>query len=433
VLHLKEKFARLRRSSLLRNSGWAFVGLGGNFALQAGSFLLMARMLGVTEYGLFAGAFALVSSVTPYSSLGSQMIFMRHVSLDRTLARAYWGNTLFITAITSICLVFGLSLAGSKLFGSGTIGLIIVLVVANCFMSQVSANASSVFQTFEQMRAMAWLRGLTNLLRLLALAGLALAEHRATPFQCALCLLLSSGIAAAIAVVCVQRSIGAAGFSMDLVRRRFWEGIGFSFAGSTQAVYNDVDKMMLSHYGMNAANGIYSMAYRVVDLATAPVTAIDTACTPRYFSLSKDGLPAVLRVARKIVPIAALSGLVAAAATLIASPLIVRIVGQDFATSLLAFRWLCCLPGLRGVHQLSGAVLTATGRQNARTAAQLAVALLNFGLNLMWIPSHGWLGAAWASLASDGALMILNLSLVYIFAIRATGAKPPSLQAESVL
>jgi O-antigen/teichoic acid export membrane protein len=191
--------------------------------------------------------------------------------------------------------------------------------------------------------------------------------------------------------------------------------------------------MMLSHYGMNAANGIYSMAYRVVDLATAPVTAIDTACTPRYFSLSKDGLPAVLRVARKIVPIAALSGLVAAAATLIASPLLVRIVGQDFAASLLAFRWLCCLPGLRGVHQLSGAVLTATGRQNARTAAQLAVALLNFGLNLMWIPSHGWLGAAWASLASDGALMILNLSLVYIFAIRATGAKPPSLQAESVL
>ena len=433
MLQLKEKFERLRRSSLLRNSGWALVGLGGNFALQAGSFLLMARMLGVTEYGLFAGAFALVSSVTPYSSLGSQMIFMRHVSLDRKLAQTYWGNTLFVTAITSICLVFGLSLAGSKLFGAQTIGLIIVLVVANCFMSQVSANASSVFQTFEQMRAMAWLRGLTNLLRLLALAGLYIAVHHATAFQCALCLLLSSAIAAAVAVVLVQRTIGAASLSLALVRRRFWEGIGFSFAGSTQAVYNDVDKMMLSHYGMNAANGIYSMAYRVVDLATAPVSAIDTACTPRYFSLSKDGFPAVVRVARKIVPIAALSGLVAAAATLIASPLIVRMVGHDFAASLVAFRWLCCLPGLRGVHQLSGAVLTATGRQNARTAAQLAVALLNFGLNLMWIPSHGWLGAAWASLASDGALMVLNVSLVYLFAIRATGAKPPSLQAESIV
>ena len=433
MLQLKEKLVGLRKSSLLRNSGWAFAGLGGNFALQAGSFLLMARMLGVTEYGVFAGAFALVSSVTPYSSLGSQMIFMRHVSLDRKLAQAYWGNTLFVTAITTIFLVAGLALAGTKLFGAGAIGLIIVLVVANCFMSQVSANAGTVFQTFEQMRAMAWLRGLTNLLRLLALAGLALAVHQTTAFQCALCLLLSSAIAAAIAVVWVQRTIGVASLSLNLVRRRFWEGIGFSFAGSTQAIYNDIDKMMLSHYGMNAANGIYSMAYRVVDLATAPVTAIDTACMPRYFSLSKDGLPAVLRVARRIVPIAALSGLVAAGVTLIASPLLVSIVGQNFAASLLAFRWLCCLPGLRGVHQLSGSVLTATGRQNARTAAQLAVALLNLGLNLMWIPSHGWLGAAWASLASDGTLMILNLSLVCFFSSRTTGAKPPSLQAEPIV
>jgi O-antigen/teichoic acid export membrane protein len=65
-------------------------------------------------------------------------------------------------------------------------------------------------------------------------------------------------------------------------------------------------------------------------------------------------------------------------------------------------------------------VLTATGRQNYRTAAQFLVAVLNFSLNLAWIPSHGWLGAAWATLASDGALGAINLLLVFLVLARAS-------------
>jgi hypothetical protein len=29
-------------------------------------------------------------------------------------------------------------------------------------------------------------------------------------------------------------------------------------------------------------------------------------------------------------------------------------------------------------------------------------------LNLWWIPVHGWIGSAWASLVSDGMLVLLN-------------------------
>ena len=181
--------------------------------------------------------------------------------------------------------------------------------------------------------------------------------------------------------------------------------------------------MMLSHYGMNAANGIYTMAYRVADFATTPVMAIDAAVLPRFFSLNKEGLPAVIRMARKAIPIGAFAGLGAAGFILLASPFLVRIVGHGFDNALLAVRWLCWLPALRGVHQLAGGMLTATGRQNYRTTAQFIVAVLNFALNLAWIPSHGWLGAAWASLASDGALGVLNLLLVFLVVGRASQGK----------
>jgi O-antigen/teichoic acid export membrane protein len=420
LFDLRSRLAEIRTNSLARNTGWMLVGQGGNFFLQAGYFLMLARLLGVTEYGVFAGALALVSSVTPYSSLGSQMIFMRYVSADRDSAQAYWGNAVMVTAGTSLLLMASLALAGDKLFGPGSVGLIVVLVVANCFMSQVVNNASTVFQTFEQLKATAWLRLFSNLLRLLAIAVLLIYLRQATAFQCSIAILVSSTLAAGIAIAWVRYTIGRMRVSGSLFRLRFWEGIGFSFAGSTQAVYNDIDKMMLSHYGMNAANGIYTMAYRVVDFATTPVTAIDSAVLPRFFTLNKEGLPAVIRIARKIVPIAALSGLAAAGFTLLAAPFLVRIVGHGFANALLAIRWLCWLPALRGVHQLAGGVLTATGRQNYRTAAQFLVAVLNFSLNLAWIPSHGWLGAAWATLASDGALGAINLLLVFLVLARAS-------------
>jgi O-antigen/teichoic acid export membrane protein len=99
---------------------------------------------------------------------------------------------------------------------------------------------------------------------------------------------------------------------------------------------------------------------------------------------------------------------------------LVRIAGHGFVDALVAIRWLCWLPALRGVHQLAGSALTATGRQNYRTAAQFLVAVLNLALNLAWIPSHGWLGAAWASLASDGALGAINLLLVFLVLARAS-------------
>jgi O-antigen/teichoic acid export membrane protein len=66
---------------------------------------------------------------------------------------------------------------------------------------------------------------------------------------------------------------------------------------------------------------------------------------------------------------------------------------------------------LRSIHLGTGSALTGAGYQRYRTWAQLFAALLNFGLNLKLIPEYSWLGAAWASLLTDGALSIINFLL----------------------
>ncbi|MGH9561899.1 MAG: polysaccharide biosynthesis C-terminal domain-containing protein, partial [Terracidiphilus sp.] len=56
--------------------------------------------------------------------------------------------------------------------------------------------------------------------------------------------------------------------------------------------------------------------------------------------------------------------------------------------------------------------VTGMGFQRYRTRAQLSAAAFNLGLNLWLIPRYGWLGAAWASLATDGALAVVNWSIL---------------------
>lgn len=77
---LASEIRKLRTSSLAHNAGWMLVGQGLNLVPQAAYFILLARLLGVKEYGILAGAFAFVSIATPYSALGSDLLFVQYVS-----------------------------------------------------------------------------------------------------------------------------------------------------------------------------------------------------------------------------------------------------------------------------------------------------------------------------------------------------------------
>jgi O-antigen/teichoic acid export membrane protein len=190
------------------------------------------------------------------------------------------------------------------------------------------------------------------------------------------------------------------------------EAASFAVAGSTTSIYNDIDKTMLSHYGMNAANGVYSMAYRIVDMAAIPVRAIHSAAFPRFFRKGVEGLVATRDVAKHILKRTIVLGFVSAAGMFVFAPVLPLLVGRGYTESVSALRWLCLIPLFRCFHLSAGDALTGAGFQNYRLGAQFLVAATNFGLNLWLIPLYGWHGAAWTSLFADGLLGVANWGIV---------------------
>ena len=152
--------------------------------------------------------------------------------------------------------------------------ILVLLAIGECFCGQLSVAAGQVFQTFEKMRITATLNLITNLSRMILAIVMLLTIHRATALEWAAASLGISVLAVSTALIAVTSCIGWPIFHPRLWLSRLREGFVFAVTGSTTSIYNDLDKVMLGHFGMTVANGIYTMAYRVVNIATVPIMSI---------------------------------------------------------------------------------------------------------------------------------------------------------------
>lgn len=404
---MANRIGRIRQSHLVRDTSWVMAGQGMRFVLQAGYFVMLARVLGAEQFGIFAGASAFVALATPFSSLGAHMLFMRYVTADRQQFARYWGNILLSAVVANGVLVTALWATAAHVLSPGSAAVIVPVALANCLLGQLIQGVVVIFQTYLMMHLVALWNSMLNALRFVAVALMMLVLHQATASQWAWISALLALIISVLAIAAVMVRFGRPRLDPRLLIASVGEGLLYSMSGSTASAYNDLDKTLLSHYQMNVANGLYTAAYRIIDVATIPVSSLESASLPRFFEMAKDNIHAAVSFAWRILGRATLFGTGAGVVAFLCAPLVPILLGPAFAPSAVVLRWLCLIPIFRAVHQVTGAALTGTGHQAYRTSAQVAVTLLNLGLNLIWIPTHGWRGAAWASLITDGTLGIL--------------------------
>ena len=422
---LRRELTRLRSNPMVRNAQWVLLGQGLGYGAQAGTFILLAHLLGTVEFGIYAGAFSFVSLVAPYSNLGSPAIFLRYVCPDHSRFRLYWGNILLATFSLSAVFILVLSLVGPHVSHFYSLKLILAVAISECLCRQLAVCSATVFQAFEQLRLTAILNLLTNVMRLIAVGLLVHFLHKTDATTWANATLLVSFFAAIIAISLVTARFGKPLLSPRLVAARAGEGSLYAISYSTQSIYNDVDKTMLGHYGMNAANGIYSMAYRFVDIASMPVNAVQAATAPRFFKHGAGGVSATKEFAQRIIRRTSIVGLIASIALFLFAPIVPHVLGKGFTETVDALRWLCLLPLFRSFHCSAGDALSGAGRADMRLMSQLGAGIFNFSVNLYLIPHYSWRGAAWSSIATDGLLAVANWSLVFMLAKK----KPKTLVA----
>jgi O-antigen/teichoic acid export membrane protein len=412
--YLRPKIDRLLQHRIVRDTLWLLVGKGMRLVLQAAYFVVIARTLGVANYGAFVGTTALVAIVSPFVGVGIETLLLKNVAKDRNLFGEYWGNSLWMVLVTGVGLMGLLAIVGPIALPSISPLLIGLVAVSDLIFGSITNIAIRAFQAVDRLNISAQINIAVMFMKVLAAFSLMYFFANPDPIEWAWLYLGSSIIVACFAAILVHRLLGSPKLALARIMPELKEGFYFSISTSAYTVYNDIDKTMLARLSTLAATGIYAAAYRLIDVTFIPVMSIAGAAYADFFRKGKDGVAATLAFARPLVLVTSAYSVVAGIGLLLFAPIVPSILGSDYANVVEALRWLAPIPLFRGLQHFGGDILSGTGFQGLRSALEVIISIFNIGINLWLIPLYSWQGAAWSSLASDGLLMLMLWSMVAV-------------------
>ncbi|HBB32473.1 MAG TPA: polysaccharide biosynthesis protein [Cyanobacteria bacterium UBA8803] len=412
---LKARIARLSEKPIVRHTLWMIMSRGLGLVLQAAYFVIIARALGAEQYGAFVGAMALVSIVGPFVSWGCGDILIKYVSRNRAVFSQYWGNALFVVFCSGLLLiVLILVIAHFVLPPKIPILLVFLVAISNLIFGKVSDTAVRAFMSVSRLDVLAKITVFSQASALITAIIFANLFKKYGVIAWACLYILNAVLVALVHFVTVSRLIGSPRLELSLIKNEIAEGFFFSISLSAQTIYNDIDKTMLARLSTLDATGIYAAAYRLIDVAFVPISSLSAATYSKFFQQGATGISGTLKLGKRLALSAGLYGIVAFIGLLVFAPIVPYVLGEEYANTVGALRWLALIPFFRGLQYFGADTLTGAGFQGLRSAMQIGIALFNILLNLWIIPRYSWQGAAWSSLASDGLLMVSLWSVVYL-------------------
>ena len=405
---MKRVLQRFQGSSIARNTLWMLGGNGLKLVIQAIYFILIARSLEPAQYGAFVAVVAIAAIVSPFVGLGTSNLIIRNTARDPESFSRSWGNGLLVTLVSGEVALF-LVLSCAFLLPSNLHWSVLFLVAAaDLIFGSIVAFCGFAFAAGNRFAATAQLNMWSSLSRLIGLGILvAVVPHPSVEAWAAVYLVATIATAAA-ALGWGFTALKKPTLQINLIWPELKEGVFFSVGLSAQTIYNDIDKTMLAKLGDLPATGIYGAAYRIVDVSLVPLRSILAAANPGFFRAGHlGGIRETRRYMRRLLLKTLAYAMLATVGLLVFAPVIPHILGNQYARSVSALRWLAVLPPIKTVHSFFADTLTGAGHQRLRTIIQIAVALFNVLINLWIIPAYSWRGAAWSSIASDAALLCL--------------------------
>ena len=388
---------------------------GGNLAallLQIIQFVLLARLLGVTEFGHVAAANSLIAIAIPLAGLGYGNVLLMRVSRDRSRLRFDLGNSQFAIAIIGSVLVLAVTLIARGVYGSAAeIALIVTMAISELILVRSTVVLGQLYQALDRIEMTSVLNTATALCRVSAVVlMLLLGRHDSLTWamtSCSLMLLL-----VVVAHVITARRVGLP--LLDL--RRLWtdraDAAHFSLGIGAKALYTELDKVVLARSAVAGELGAYTAAYRLVAMSFLPVRSLLDASASHFYRRGAESLAQSYALARQLLKVALPYGAVVAIAILAGAELVPYILGPSFESAVPMMRALSILPLIQSVHYAFSDALTAAGLQSLRTRLQWTVAAIYALVAIIVVPRFGWQGAVVVCLSCELLLAIFIVAAV---------------------
>lgn len=365
-----------------------------------------ARTLGTSDFGAYgtAAAFAVILSIVATLGMIPLLVreFAQHPDRAPSLMRAaHWvktaSNVVMLAAVIVLVRLLGHSAEVQRAA--------LLLAIAYAIGAYVE-NLAAYFQATERMHVWTQASALYGLVTGLVGGAVVVATSDLLLFSAAPILGQVAALGWLLARLPGPVRRGAQA-SLGDVRRLLRSLAPFAVSFVVLTVYAKVDVLLLAHWWPASEVGLYTAAYKFVDITRALATVGAAAVYPRLSRAGAAQGDDVRLAGARLLELALLVALPTAAALwALRTPVVGFAFGTAYAGSVPVLAFLAAvLPAL--TLNVVALYVMAAARAMRWVALLYGVTLaINLGLNLMLIPARGAQGAALAMLLSEWGLAV---------------------------
>ena len=376
--------------------------------------ILLARYLGVNDYGILGFAVSLTAILGIIDDLGISTHIVRHIATDYNSAPKYLGNALPLKLIfASLKIIVTIIILFTMGVNKFTITITLLFSIEMIFKSYIN-TFNGTFQAFEEgkyqgigntlMNTNTLLFILISIYTDLGLVGVAFSY------------ILANLIALAYVYYVLTKHVVKPKYELDLAfcKKITLYSLPFAVTGILYTIYYSIDVVMLTAMIGDYATGIYNATYKLISVLTlfySVYTAVIFPVMSRYFVDDESMLLVSFEKSIKylmmiIIPLAV-------ATVFYSTDVIQLIYGHEYnaAASVLSILiWTVCLLFISGA---ANTLLNASHKEISVTEIYAAAAVFNIALNFFMIPHFSYNGAAITTVASDVLIVCLQCYVIY--------------------
>jgi O-antigen/teichoic acid export membrane protein len=393
--------------SVVVNIGWLGASQLADYLLRAVIAVVVARHLGVEQYGLFAPAVALVLMAVVFTDLGLRMTVLKAgSSAPESLLSV--ATIAFSLKGALIVVVYGILLSAAAAMGfAGREFLLTAILGAGVFLGSFTDLFTAILQAKERMgkvgtAVVGYRIALLAVVTATVLVGGGVMEIAVAYALAGLFGTLVSGVLA-------LPYLRGGRLTALRVRPLMRETLQFGIAGTLVVLFLQADIVMLRvlHPSGQYESGLYGAVFRLVSLLYAVPIVVQSAVIPRLYKYAGD--PELLMRAYRVLFrwSTAISVSLSAVSLALAPTLVELFFGFEYAPAWPAFAVLAAGLWPHHLNYACGDVLYAAGRQGWRASALAVTVALNILMNFVLIPAYGSVGAAVSTLVSEIVLFSL--------------------------
>ena len=367
--------------------------------------VLLARALGPSEFGGYAVAVSLASFIATFTGMGAGALHVR----DVTQGRRTYPESLDLVARRVLLWLLPLALVALGcawlLVPHNISPVAIAFVVLGELMYYVAAElAMRVMQARERYSGMTIALSAPPMLRVVIAVPLLLSHSLDLVTWASVSFATGAAFCCTVFGTWALRTRTYTHTPTALLQESL-SGLGFAVANASARVHGDADKVILARMVSTTMAGIYTPAYRLVEVFLLPISAGVEWLLPVLFRQGQQGFAQSLRSSAGKIVLTVIYALILCFGVYVASFALPPLLGYAYAGTVPMAHALAFVPLTMTCWIIVRTLAATSGHERSAGTVELGGALFNVIVTVAMVAAWSWRGAVAATYLTHLAMV----------------------------